>query len=1608
MKKFDIKKWLFPLNVRSIGIISLSIGCNVLGRYLANIWNLPIWFDTVGTFLSAALLGPFAGGVCGLTSSVIIGSFDFYSSLYAYVNALVGITIGFTFPRGEKLSLYRIFATSVSATFVSVFCSLPLNIILYDGYTGNVWGDALVDMVNDRLGLKYFAALLGEGLVDYPDKMVDMFLVMSGIGVFQKITKKNFKEITVFLLAVCAGVGLFLSSTHMVLAQGVDVASDYVSSIYTTDSGLASNEMMAVTQTSDGYIWLGGNSGLYRYDGVNFKKIQSNDISSVTCLYADSSNNLWIGTNDMGVVRYGIEDKTFTSYRVANGLPSDSIRSITEGADHNIYVGNVSSLAVIRPSGIIGSFDYLEDLKYVQSVAAEDNGRVFCVTDGGLLMVLQDEKPIHRINCKDESVYYTCVSVGENGDLWVGTSSNFVEHYRFYNNEPVLVGTVSTDEVYYINNMELARDMQAIAVCGENGNGVIDDNQNFYGLSESDFNSSVKDAALDYQNNLWFVSEKQGVLKFSVNIFTIPTRRMEEQVGAVSCVYRDGKELYIGTDHGIVVEDISNSSGNIVPHPEFDSLKDNKIKHIFKDSKNNYWICLHGAYGLVEFTADGREIVYKGGADGEDADRFNMCIELHDGTIAAAGTKGIYYISNEEVTGTFMEGNGLDVTQILCLLETDDFKLLACSDGDGVYVIRDGEIIEHIDDREGLTSMVVLSAIHCGYGYIYVTSNALFYDDRDEIHKLTNFPYSNNYDAYVTEDGELWVYGSAGIYVTSVEDALEDSPDYDYTLLDHVRGLKTTLSSEGWNTYDASEDKFYFCCADGVYCLDRSDYEKGTEDYAICVDDVLVDGEPVEYSDGKYQIPAGMGKVEITPSVLNYSMNDPLIRYYVKGLSDSETTIRQSQLTSLNLGSIRHGDYEFHMELLDEQTKDVVKEEVYYLHKDSLMYEKLYFRLYTMTVGFSFIAFIVWMLSNYRNLMVIESQYEELEEAKDTADRANNAKSKFLASMSHEIRTPINAVLGMDEMILRETNDPQILEYANDIYGAGTHLLTLINQILDTSKIESGKMEIVPTDYDLGAAIHDMFNMIIHRASEADLSVVVEVDKTLPSKLHGDEMRVKQVITNMLTNAVKYTKEGGIWLRVSGSRENDTAHLHVEVEDTGIGIREEDLPTLFDVYKRLEVKKNHYVEGTGLGLSIANQFLQLMGSHLQVESTYGKGSKFFFDLDQKIVDDAPLGEDYDPTCYTDVFKEHHSGSSFIAPDARVLVVDDNTLNRQVVRSLLKASQIQVEEASGGEASVEMCKEKHYDVIFMDHMMPEMDGVEAMHLIRGFVGGPNENTPIYALTANAIAGAKETYLQEGFDGFISKPIVFAQLEDAIRESLSEDMMAPMPKELEDSMVEQGGVAPDDLPSVDGLDWNFAWLHLPNRNLLQESLTEFYTLLPVQSEKLENFYEKLKNGDGGKDEYENYRILIHSMKSLSATVGIVPLAGSAKILEFAAKDKNYNVITALHPIFIKEWNSYSEKLKGVFGIGEEEDIEKKQGNATICYKLSRIILMALYNMDIDAADMSVKKLKEFTFGEEADAYLPAVEAAVMDLDESATKRALQQMLDILKPQEMQEHE
>jgi len=417
-------------------------------------------------------------------------------------------------------------------------------------------------------------------------------------------------------------------------------------------------------------------------------------------------------------------------------------------------------------------------------------------------------------------------------------------------------------------------------------------------------------------------------------------------------------------------------------------------------------------------------------------------------------------------------------------------------------------------------------------------------------------------------------------------------------------------------------------------------------------------------------------------------------------------------------------------------------------------------------------SMILFQNAIYRSENAIaQKQNKEIEEL-------NRAQSRFFSSMSHEIRTPINTIIGLNEMILREAVSDEVASDAKSIQGASKMLLALINDILDMSKIESGKMDIVPVTYDVGAMLSDIVNMIWVRAKEKEIEFHIDVDQTMPAQLYGDEVRIKQILINVLNNAVKYTSEGSVSLSIQCKRlDSCSAQIIYSVTDTGMGIKKESIPYLFKAFKRVDEENNRYIEGTGLGLSIVKQLVDLMDGDIAVNSVYKKGSTFVITLPQKIVGESEIGELNLESRHALNAREHYK-QSFEAPRAQVLIVDDNETNLMVAEKLLRDTKVRISTAASGKECLKKTLQERYDVILMDHLMPEMDGIECLNAIRAQTGGLNQGTPVVILTANAGGENQALYRREGFDGYLLKPVSGIQLETELLRHLPRELVSMM--------------------------------------------------------------------------------------------------------------------------------------------------------------------------------------------------------------------------------------
>ena len=600
---------------------------------------------------------------------------------------------------------------------------------------------------------------------------------------------------------------------------------------------------------------------------------------------------------------------------------------------------------------------------------------------------------------------------------------------------------------------------------------------------------------------------------------------------------------------------------------------------------------------------------------------------------------------------------------------------------------------------------------------------------------------------------------------------------------------------------------------------------------------------------------------------------------------------------------------------------------------------------------------------------LVHNRTEALEEATAAAETASRSKSSFLASMSHEIRTPMNAIIGMLELLTHEPLNEQQMSYVKDISRSATSLLTIINDILDMSKIESGKMELVPVDYNFLAFIDHMHSMFTYVAEEKGLEFKFEVDSTAPNYLFGDDIRLRQIIINICGNAVKFTERGYVRLKVINS--GDT--LIFEISDTGRGIKQEDIGKLFSAFQQTDSVKNRGITGTGLGLAICKSFAEMMGGAITVESEYGVGTTFTVTI--------PLVEgDGDKVKAAAIPK----GRKAYAPKAKILVVDDNEFNLRVADGLLKLSQIKAQTADSGALSIEMVQQTDYHIVFMDHMMPEMDGVEATAAIRA-LGGKFEHLPIVALTANAVQGAREFFLENSFDDFLSKPIDVRELTAILEKWLPEDVLEKAPKEpAESAKSESGGTGALDI--LGGIDFINVTIGMSNvgdiEDLYLGTVESCCKLFPTECAQMS---ASLADGDLGR-----FAITVHAVKSVLATIGAVDLSDVALKLEMAAKRGDAVVCEDLYPEFCDNLTALTKGLLDVFP-GEAcgtETASKTPGDEAALKEGVEKALAAAREYDTDAGIAAIEPLLAFSFGKDTDSML---EAAIKELREFDCEKA-----------------
>lgn len=563
---------------------------------------------------------------------------------------------------------------------------------------------------------------------------------------------------------------------------------------------------------------------------------------------------------------------------------------------------------------------------------------------------------------------------------------------------------------------------------------------------------------------------------------------------------------------------------------------------------------------------------------------------------------------------------------------------------------------------------------------------------------------------------------------------------------------------------------------------------------------------------------------------------------------------------------------------------------------------------------------------------------------------ANRAKTNFVSNMSHEIRTPMNSIVGITEILL----SPKEQEYLLNIQSSGRVLLTIINDVLDCSKMEAGKMQLFDEPYDTCSLFHDLRISMENRIGHSGLELIYDIDQDIPCKLKGDMGRIRQVIINLVNNAIKYTEKGSVRFSVHVRQKNtDKVMLYYEVADTGIGIRKEDQKILFDAFQRVEMDRNRYVEGTGLGLTISQNLVNMMGGVIEVESEYGKGSRFFFTIEQTIIDPTPVSA-VNYNGQKDNVTEKEAECLFIAPEAHILLVDDNELNLVVAKELLKPLRMQIDTAENGLQAVKMVRGSQYDLVLMDHMMPVMDGIEAAKAIRALPEDKYQKLPIIALTANAMVDARKEFLNAGMNGFVAKPIDFARICNQLKLWLPKDLVRDVPKEeakklLADDLSDRE-IQPED-PQM-GFSFEEGVKHCGSKAALMKTIRIFYRTIDSKADKIE---QCLKEGL-----ISDYVVEVHALKSSALLIGAVPLSEAAKELEDYGKQGKTEVLEEKTPDVLTLYRDLKNILRPY--AEKEEDAKKEFSDGEWITALQQIH-QCIEQFDLDGVDQIMEQLEEY---------------------------------------------
>ena len=1146
----------------------------------------------------------------------------------------------------------------------------------------------------------------------------------------------------------------------------------YTSKIYDATNGLPTSDANYILGAKNGYVWIGGYSGIIRYDGNNFERLPTtNGLTSSRAFFEDSKGRIWVGTNDNGVVV--INGQEFRQYTYKDGLPSSSIRNFAEDKDGNVFIATATGLAFVKENGLLYQLSHPQlNTERILKLDSDSSGKIYGQTTNGIVFSIKnrniselytsDDLEMPKISSiladpiNDGKVYFCC----EGGIVYYGD-------FGKKSSELLKIDIAPLKTVQWISY-----DCFRVWICSRTQIAYLDQDNSLNLVANLPMNGSIEMLTSDYQGNIWACSSTQGVMKIVANNFVNITEeaKLPKKTVNTTCLHND--LLYIGTESGLRIIDKNMQAIN---NSLTEYVADSRIRCIVEDNNNNIWVgTFTNDKGLVCQSPDGKITAFTT-KEGIADNKIRALKVAKDNSLLCGTNDGFSIIKNQKVIKTVGKNEIIKNSVILTVEESEDGNIYLGTDGDGIYIISDS-VIQRYGRDDGLTSDVVMRIKEDKKnGVVWlVTSNSIQYMKGGRVKNITSFPYNNNYDLYLNEKNDMWVLASSGIYTVKAEDLLSDSVS-DYKLYTVANGLPSSVTSNSYSALDENGN-LYIACREGVSCVNINHYMEQKIQIKTDLNSVYCGNKKIiPNGNGSFIIPASDERIKITASVMDYSMANPPVRVFLEGAKDEGITVNRNELSALEYTNLSYGYYTFHIQVLSQNKNDILLDNSFSIIKRFRLTELMEFRFIIIVLLILAAGFIVWRVMKST---VILNQYRQLQNAKEEAVRASRTKSRFLSNMSKEIITPINTIMGMNEMILREDAKDvpkkyfsSIMSYGMNVREAADALLTLVNDLLEITRIESGKITLHENEYD----VQNLLRSIIIPARQKNLSkglnLNFDIDQMIPTRLCGDVGKIKQILLNLLFNAIKYTEKGEVDFKISmESRTNESCDLCIRVKDTGGGMPPEIIETIFDAYGAFEKDARELHLKTGLGLDISRRFAELMGGVLVCTSEVGKGSVFILTLTQKIIDAEPIGTFIESE---EAAQRNSYIPEFIAPDADVLVASENLDNLNVLDNLLKATKVFVTRADSRQEFVDKNRETTFNIAFIDELLFEDDE----NKIDEFISKIKEirpELPLYVITENASAD-EEYYKHKGFYGTISLPVDPLLLEKTIMKHLPEEMM-----------------------------------------------------------------------------------------------------------------------------------------------------------------------------------------------------------------------------------------